>query len=211
MSHSTLIALFSACCPWLALVRSFQAVAGRCGLARRGGARLSLLGVVAIGLLPVPVRGMPVAGWLRGCNANFSIPFTALLAVAVWETEFSARLFSQRDWTAGWAFGSLAGLGLYPFALGWGRLDPYEWGWSFLPLAVISALLTSALLWKQNRFGLLLLLAILAYNLRLLESTNYWDYLLDPVYCLVSIITLGWRLWDCLKTQFWEGERPREP
>ena len=194
MSHSTLIALFSACCPWLALVWGFQALAGRCGLARRGWVRLSLLGLVAIGVLLVPVEGMPVAGWLRGCIANFSLPLAGLLAVAVWEAEFGARLFSGRDWTAGWGFGSLSGLGLYPFALGWGRFDPYEWGWSFLPLAAISTLLTGALLWKQNRFGLLLLLAVLAYNLRLLESTNYWDYLLDPVYCLVSIIALGWRL-----------------
>ena len=39
-----------------------------------------------------------------------------------------------------------------------------------------------------------LLLAIAAYHLRLQESANYWDYLLDPVYCLVSIIALAWQM-----------------
>jgi hypothetical protein len=194
MSHSTLIGLFSAVCPWLALVRGFQAVAGRCGPERRGWGRLSLLSLAAIGFLVVPVQGISIAGWVRGINANFSIPLTGLLGAAVWEEEFRVKLLSGRDWTAGWAFGVLAGLGLYLFALGWGSFDPYEWGWSFGPLFVASAGLTGVLLWKQNRFGLVLLLAILAYNLRLLESANYWDYLLDPVYWVVSFTALGWRL-----------------
>ena len=56
------------------------------------------------------------------------------------------------------------------------------------------ALLTGLLLAKQNRFGLLLLLAIVAYHLGLLESENYWDYLLDPAYCLVALIVLGCQL-----------------
>ena len=40
----------------------------------------------------------------------------------------------------------------------------------------------------------MLLLAILAYNLRLLESANYWDYFLDPVYCVISIVAIAWGL-----------------
>ena len=194
MSRWTLIELFSALCPWLALLRGCQLLAGRCRPQWRGWVRLSLLGLFAIGLLAVPVRGISIAGWVRGLNANFSILFAGLLAVAVWEAEFRRNLFSARDWAAGWVFGALAGLGLYPLALGWGRFDPYEWGWTFSPLFVAGAVLTVILLWKQNRFGFLLLLAILAYNLRLLESTNYWDYLLDPVFCAVSMVAIAWGL-----------------
>jgi len=83
---------------------------------------------------------------------------------------------------------------LYPLALGWGKFDPYGWGWYFSPLFLAGATLTGLLVWRNNRFGLLLLLSILAFHLRLLESTNYWDYLLDPVYCLVSVFALGRRL-----------------
>ena len=81
-------------------------------------------------------------------------------------------------------------LALYPLALGLGSFDPYEWGWHFSPLFVIVAALTVWLTWKQNRFGFLLLLAAVAFHLRLLESTNYWDYVLDPIYCLVSFVVL---------------------
>ena len=145
-------------------------------------------------MLLLPIQGIPIAEWVRGVSANFSVPFTGLLGLAVWEGEFRRKLFSKTDWTTAWAFGVVAGLGLYPLALGLGSFDPYEWGWSFSPLFVISAVLTALLLWKQSRFGLLLLLAIAAYHLRLLESANYWDYLLDPVYCLASIVALGWQL-----------------
>ena len=194
MSDSTLILMLSVLCPWLALVLGLQILAGRCGLKTPGWGRLLFLGLIAAGLLLLPVQGISVAGWVRGVNANFSIPFTALIALAVWEGGFRRKLFSQADWTAGWAFGAVTGLGFYPFALGLGRFDPYEWGWSFSPLFVAGAVLTALLLWKHNRFGLLLLLAIAACHLRLLESANYWDYLLDPVYCLVSVVALGRQL-----------------
>lgn len=194
MSHSTVILLLSVVCPWLLLVLGLQALLDRCGLKARGWVRLLVLGLIAAGVFLLPVQGISVAGWVRGVNANFSPPFTALIAVAVWEIEFRRKWFAKADWTAAWMFGMVAGLALYPFALGWGSFDPYEWGWSFSPLLVASAVLTALLLWKQNRFGLLLLLAIVAYHLRLQESANYWDCLLDPVYCLVSILALAWHL-----------------
>jgi hypothetical protein len=194
MSHSTVVTLLSALCPWLILVRAGQGLLGPCGLKRLGWYRVLVPGLIAAGLLLLPVHGCSIAGWVRGVNANFSITFTGLLAVAVWEAAFGRKWFSKADWTAAWVFGSVTGLGFYPLALGWGSFDPYEWGWTFSPLLIAGAALTAFLLWKQNRFGLLLLCAIAACHLRLLESANYWDYLLDPVYWLVSVVALGWQL-----------------
>ena len=194
MSHTTLILSLGPLCPWLVLLLVLQAVAGLCGLKRRGWPRLTIMALVAAGLLQVPIRGFSVASWVRGVSADFSIPFMGLLAIAAWEHEFRRKAFSKADWTAVWAFGAVAGLVLYPLALGLGSFDPYGWGSSFSPLFVISAALTAVLLWKQNRFGLLLLLAIAAYHMRLLESANYWDYLLDPIYCLASVVALCWQL-----------------
>lgn len=207
MSHSTVILLLSALCPWLLLVLGLQVALDRCGLKLRGWGRLLVLGLAAGGVLLLPVRGMPIAGWVRGVNANFSIPFTALIAVAVWEVEFRRKWFTRTDWTAAWVCGMVAGLALYPFALGWGSFDPYEWGWSFSPLFVAGAVLTALLLWQQNRFGLLLLLAIIAYHLRRQESANYWDYLLDPVYGLVSLAALAWHLFIRGKRGIARGRR----
>jgi hypothetical protein len=194
MTHTTVILSLGPLCPWLILLLGLQALAGVCGLKKRGWARLVLLVVVAAGLLQVPIKGTTVAAWVRGLSGDFSLPFTGLLVVAVCQHEFRRTLFSKADWTAAWAFGAIAGVVLYPMALGWGRFDPYKWGWRFSPLFVVSAVLTAALVWKQNRFGILLLLAVAACHLHLLESSNCWDYLLDPVYCLASIAALGFQL-----------------
>jgi hypothetical protein len=194
MSHVTFILSLGPLCPWLLLLLALQVLAGAFGPRKRGWPRLLILALVAAGLLQIPIKGVTVAEWVCGIIADFSIPFTGLLAVAGWEGEFQTKLFSRADWTAAWAFGAVAGLGLYPLALGWGSFDPYEWGWGFSALFVIAGGLTALLLWKQNRFGLLLLLAVVAYQLRLLESANYWDCLLDPVYCIVSLLALATKL-----------------
>jgi hypothetical protein len=94
-----------------------------------------------------------------------------------------------------WRFGAVAGLVLYPAALGLGRWDPYSLGWGFSALFGLVGLLGAYHLICGNRFGWVVLIAIVAWQLRLLESRNYWDYLLDPVYFVValSFMSIGLR------------------
>jgi len=191
MSHATIVEVCSAVCPWLALMWCLQRAARLVGLPLRGWTLLAMTGAIAAAVMLVPIQGLELARWVAGLNANFSIPLTAILAVIVWERIFERSLFSEREWTTAWSFGAIGGLALYPMALGLGSFDPYEWGWRFSLLFVAIGALTVWLIWKQNRFGFLLLLAVVAFQLRLLESTNYWDYLLDPVYSLVSIAWLA--------------------
>src|SRR3974390_2122307 len=172
MSH-LITDVFSLLCPWLALVRCLQFLATRCGLDRRGLARFIVLSVLGFGVLAVPLRGFTLAWWIRGFEANFSIPFTVLLACGVLEVEFRRSLLTNRETLTGWIFGLTGSILLYPFALGWGDFDPYQWGWFFSPLFIASAALSALLIWRQNRFGLALLLAIIAWQLHLLESRNY--------------------------------------
>src|SRR5271157_1373924 len=113
MNPTFAVTVFSLLCPWLALVRLLQSLAGGV-IQRRGAARLAILGVAAIGLLATPVYGFTIAGWIRGVEANFSIPFTALLAAGVWEHEFATTTLTATEKLTGWVFGLLAGLLLYP-------------------------------------------------------------------------------------------------
>lgn len=189
MSHATLVEVYSAVCPWLALVWCLQRAARLLKQPLRGWMLLAATGAIAAVVMVVPVQGLVIARWVAGLNANFSIPLTVMLALIVWEEIFDRSRFSEREWATAWGFGAIGGLVLYPMALGLGSFDPYEWGWPISPLFLVIGVLTSWLIWRRNRFGLLLLLAAAAFQLRLLESTNYWDYLLDPIYSLVS---LGW-------------------
>ena len=191
MIHDSVTEVMSAACPWLVMVLCLQLVAGWCGLTWRGWRLLVSSGAIALIFLLLPVKGLMIARWVAGVSANFSIPLTGIVAIAVWERTFTRRFFSPADWVTVWSFGAIGGVVLYPLALGASSFDPYEWGWRFSPLFVIIGALTSWLIWKQNRFGFLLLIAAVAFQLRLLESSNYWDYLLDPIYCLVGLV------WSC--------------
>jgi hypothetical protein len=117
-----------------------------------------------------------------------------VLAVAIAEHALERTVFRTRDWTAAWLFGAVGVLVLYPLALGIGAADPYAWGWRLSPLFVVVGVITAWLIWTGSAFGVLLLLSAAALHLHLLESTNYWDYLLDPFYGLVSLTALGRRL-----------------
>jgi hypothetical protein len=109
-----------------------------------------------------------------------------LLASACIHRFFGIDLLQGHDRRAAWLFGALAGLLLYPLALGWGPFDPYSLGWHFGPLFVSVAVLACVLILRRNGFGVVLVLAIAAWHLRAVESGNYWDCLIDPFYFLFS-------------------------
>ena len=194
MNHEAIAAWWAAVFPWLVVVLVLQRALKRTTLAKAGWMSLLVPGVIALAVLLIPVQGAIVARWIATLISSVSIPFVGLAAVAVWGRAFEKPQLSAREWRTAWIFGAVAGLFLYPMALGIGSMDPYEWGWSFGLLFVVIAVVTAWLIWMQNRFGLLLLLAAVAFQLRLLESTNYWDYLVDPIYCAASVIALGKRL-----------------
>jgi hypothetical protein len=198
VKHETLTWCFSFVLPALAMFWAGQELAWRVKRARPRGGTLLLLGLSSLSLVAVPVGEFSLARWLAAFLGHFSLPLHGVLAVAIWERATGRRLFSGWDWRAAWIFGAVAGMILYPAALGWGRFDPYTLGWAPAALGAAAGLLTLGLLWRGSWFGLLLLAATLAWPLQLMESANYWDYLIDPVYLVISLgglAALGARRW----------------
>jgi hypothetical protein len=194
MSHTTIVEVWAATFPWLAVMWCLVRIVQSLRLKLRGVALLLVTGGIGAAVLLVPIQGLVVARWVAGLNTNFSVPLTALMAASVCERVCARPLLSEREWATAWLFGAVGGLALYPMALGLGGFDPYEWGWPVSPLFIAVGAITAWLVWQQNRFGMVLLLAAVAFQLGLLESANYWDYLLDPIYSLVSIGWLAGRL-----------------
>jgi hypothetical protein len=81
-------------------------------------------------------------------------------------------------------------MALYPMAMGLSRFDPYVLGWDFSLFFVLLLTATLLLLLWGDRFGIVLTAVILAYNLKVLESPNLWDYAVDPFYVIVSVAGL---------------------
>ncbi|MBL9173643.1 MAG: hypothetical protein JNL10_08925 [Verrucomicrobiales bacterium] len=165
---------------------------------RQGGrlpGRSSAISWVLLGgclLVPrIPVGGLSLAQWVAGFSPGCSIPLLAVAAHAAIRALGGPPLFRPQELQSLWILGVVLGVVLYPASLGWGTWDPYAegWGrsWIFLVLGVVAAVF----LLLGVRSGYVLLAAILAWRLGALESTNYWDYLVDPQFFLIALICLA--------------------
>lgn len=190
---------------------------GAISLMLPGVARLSLVNRILIFMTVlavafIPVEGLPLAGYLRGAIGDLSITSLALLVgavhnrlLALWRTgvfnAIPSDVRNERRHAHGLMLGFivLAALFLYPMALGWGSFDPYRLGYGnsgFLAALLVLTLL--AMLLRASLIASIISLAVLAWSMGWYESTNLWDYLLDP---LVAIYALGALIRRALKRQ----------
>ncbi|HQS59519.1 MAG: hypothetical protein B7Y56_10325 [Gallionellales bacterium 35-53-114] len=140
----------------------------------------------------IPLNGLSTAQWLRTLLGDLSVITLVIFANIVAQRLFGLDLLhpvARSNLLRGIV---LAGVLLYPLALGLGSIDSYATG--FAPLWMVLLLCaTSVMVWfrGQRDLAIVLLLPVAAFNLRLLESANLWDYLLDPVlffYALVQLV-----------------------
>lgn len=138
----------------------------------------------------VPVQGISLALQLRTYIGDLSISSLVLLAwVAL--SRFGLTPAVSQDRLGSLAlFAGLAVL-LYPAALGMSYADPYQLGFEPRPMLLVLGLLSLVLIIQRSWLGALaLILATLAFALRLNASENYWDYLIDPYLALYSLCAL---------------------
>ena len=135
---------------------------------------------------------------------DFSITTILLLGISTWHGVSAREALEHKDRAALFACTTAAGLFLYPLTLGAGTWDPYELG--YRPLALLAVLIVLAVVGRLRgyRAAAFVPIIILAWWAGLLESTNLWDYLLDP---LVAIYGLVW-LVTALVGQALDKRRP---
>lgn len=124
---------------------------------------------------------LPLSAYVRGVIGDLSTVSVLLLLSALFVRNQSA------PWTVKGAIG-LVGLCFYPFALGLGMFDPYGWGYSSVALLIavlVFALLCAIAKWSRGTW--IIGLAIIAWGMQWHESTNLWDYLIDPILVVWAI------------------------
>jgi hypothetical protein len=160
----------------------------RLGKPVRGWLVTALLLLLSILLVTIiRIGGLPLSRWLISLNANFSIPLTVALIHKICQKAFGKEILPKKSRLTLWVFGIVMGILLYPMALGLGGFDPYALGWEFSILFVLMFFLTFGLLYVKDVFGIVLMISILSFNLELLESSNFWDYLVDPFYFFIAL------------------------
>lgn len=128
---------------------------------------------------------LPLAAYVRGITGDLSIVLSLLL--------WSSVLLPSRPVPAGfkWVV-AITALAFYPLALGLGMVDPYAWGYGSLGLfaAILLLALCSGILgWNKGVW--IIALAIIAWSAHWHESTNLWDYVLDPILAIWAVISLS--------------------
>jgi hypothetical protein len=132
---------------------------------------------------------LPLAGYIRGIVGDLSIVTTLLL----WSV-----LLPQHQATPTpikWLIALLA-MAFYPFALGLSMIDPYAWGYGSIPFLIgvlILALVFGLAGWIKGVW--IIGAAIIAWSLQWHESSNLWDYLLDPVLAVWALFAAWSGVW----------------
>lgn len=184
MSMPRIHDLYAGFAPWLALA---LILLGR----NPHPSRMRIVGslLMAFFLLLIPMAGWSGFAWCRMLEMNPSFTLTSLLGVALWGRIAPTKPFRATDWIAAWMIGAGLALLLYPMALGLTPLDPYGWGWGRV-LPIMIALLAAVLMFRGNRFGIVLLLPLIGFQAGLQESSNFWDAVIDPPYAIFSIVAV---------------------
>lgn len=148
---------------------------------------LALLSAATFVLSLIPFGALPAAAYVRGIVGDLSIPTLVLMLVALLRPHYV--VVADKQLRHLYSVLAVAAVCLYPLALGVGLYDPYRLGYSdMLFIATVLLLAIAALLIRENLVALCLTLATLAWSLGWYESTNLWDYLIDP---LVAVYAIG--------------------
>lgn len=131
--------------------------------------------------LPVGAAHLPLLAYVRGISSDLSVTLVALAGLGLCRRLQGLPPVDGRETIALNAAIAFAALFLYPMALGSGDWDSYRTGWGSWGLW--AALLALSLLCWVKGLRLLPLLAglsLFAWSAGLMESSNLWDYLVDP-------------------------------
>lgn len=164
------------------------------GLWRRGGRFLAVMAMLPV-LLWMPVGGLSALAVLQGVFSGLSVGSALLLGALALPRVFPAlpAPFAKHESRRLSFILATPALFFYPAALGLGPVDPYAWGYRGAPALplILGALALAAWLGGWRFSALALLLALSAWRLDLLASSNLWDYLFDPLLVLAALIASG--------------------
>ena len=157
-------------------------------IAAQSGA-LRFLPIAAGALSFVPLGHLSPAAYLRGQFGDLSVISMALLAVAALSFLLGRDLLGERTRKAFYPSVALVALLFYPFALGFSYFDPYAAGYgSYLMLGALAVLTLAAWTVRLHAVAAIVSAALAAQLAGALESSNLWDYLLDPLLAGYTVI-----------------------
>ncbi len=151
--------------------------------------------LAALVVLPVPLWGLSLAGFVRGITGDLSIGTLVLLVLALAHILSGRVLLDDSNRRNALKAFAITAILFYPLALGFTMFDPYRFGYG--NLWFMAALLGLAI-WSSLRYSPLFAVCIAsgvaAWSAGWYESTNLWDYLIDP-WLAIYVFSVQGKFW----------------
>jgi len=134
----------------------------------------------------VPFFGLSLADLFLSVNPNYSIGSVALMLVLLWPKILDKPLLSTRHLLIFCSWNVVISLTLFSSTLGLMPYDLYALGYSFSWWFIAMALLTLLAIWSWYPLSFIFLAYIAAFNLKVLPSYNFFDYITDGFLFIMS-------------------------
>lgn len=149
---------------------------------------IRLIAVLLLGNLFFWPLGMslelPLSAYVRGVTGELSVVTMLLL----WSSMLPAAKRTPLGFKVPLA---LIAIAFYPLALGLGMVDPYALGYGSIALLIVVilfAIVCGLAGWTKGVW--IISFAMIAWAAHWHESTNLWDYLLDPFLAIWALIAI---------------------
>ncbi|MFQ5928451.1 MAG: hypothetical protein ACE5MK_02050 [Acidobacteriota bacterium] len=149
-----------------------------------------ILFLIASLLAFLPLKGLSVAGYVRGVTGDVSVTTFILLMGASISLLYDKELYDGQSFFVLMLLVMGGAIFLYPFALGLTYFDSYSLGYGS-KLFIVALFLLSLTVWYLELYLVVfcVVLGVIAYLAQTYESRNLWDYLIDP---LITFYALFW-------------------
>jgi len=143
--------------------------------------------VISVGITLFPFGGLSLAEYILSVNPVYSIGSIALFFSILWKEFRRKDLLSRRDilWFSIWNVA--LSLFLFSSSLGLIGYDLYAMGYRFSVWFLVTALLTILLFMLRSPLAYIFTGYIIAFDLKLFPSDNFFDYITDGILFLISL------------------------
>ena len=163
------------------------------GVRHRQPVLRSVFLITCVLLVTVELDGLHVVSYMRGFISDLSITTVILVVCEVLYHLLGLDVLGDDNRRYLLTAVAVGGFVLYPMTLGLTWVDPYTLGFGS-PFFVATLVLFCMWGYRVRRGAAACIAAsVLAFNMGILESSNMWDYLLDP---LVTVYAWVWVLTD---------------
>lgn len=125
-----------------------------------------------------------------GTIGSISVVTILLITIWIFNFVFLTKIIVPLNYEISLVI-TIFGLLLYMSSMGFIQLDIYSYGYYPNKIFILSIIMWCLFLININRlYSWITLIAIIGFYFKIISSNNLWDYIIDPIVWIMSIVTV---------------------